>query len=338
MDLSKVDVEALKLSVWTWRMQEYILIPFYAFYVYYVLTTFDEEVAIIHHQRWNRGKLLFFSIRYGTVGYIALHLLRDHRTYLLIDPPGCKALLVIQNSAPYVSHLSTKNADAEVLPSHGIREEVAVRCGYRSLSRRTSSGPGFLRLLHCIFVYAKPLSELDKELGYTCYGPSPRRWPTAIGLDIRRYASFAATTVLLVLAVICVVVRYKGHSGRLVNIIRRDGGLYYLAVAGVRFTQSIMDTPTITRARPLSNEGLMVLDGMSNIIVPILAQRLMINLRKADYIGSQPMASKLLFAASTPDSDDDFGDEISRPCEDNIELSGSQYRTQAVVASAVQKA
>ncbi|KAJ3509491.1 hypothetical protein NMY22_g16270 [Coprinellus aureogranulatus] len=185
---------------------------------------------------------------------------------------------------------------------------------------------------------AKPLSELDKELGYTCYGPSPRRWPTAIGLDIRRYASFAATTVLLVLAVICVVVRYKGHSGRLVNIIRRDGGLYYLAVAGVRFTQSIMDTPTITQARPLSNEGLMVLDGMSNIIVPILAQRLMINLRKVDYIGSQPMASKLLFAASTPDSDDDLGDEVSRPCEDNIELSGSQYRTQAVVASAVQKA
>jgi hypothetical protein len=35
-------------------------------------------------------------------------------------------------------------------------------------------------------------------------------------------------------------------------------------------------------------------------IVPILAQRLMINMRKVDYLGSEPIASTLLFAPPGP--------------------------------------
>lgn len=39
-------------------------------------------------------------------------------------------------------------------------------------------------------------------------------------------------TVLLILAIITVTVRYKGHNGRLFEVIRRDGGLYYITLAG----------------------------------------------------------------------------------------------------------
>jgi hypothetical protein len=42
---------------------------------------------------------------------------------------------------------------------------------------------------------------------------------------------------------------------------------------------------------------------------PILAQRLLINMRKVDYMGSQPVASKLLFAPPPPGSDDDLEDD-----------------------------
>lgn len=45
-------------------------------------------------------------------------------------------------------------------------------------------------------------------------------------------------------------------------------------------------------------------------IIPILAQRLMLNLRKVDYVDSQPVASKLLFATIPPDSKDDLGDVV----------------------------
>ena len=38
--------------------------------------------------------------------------------------------------------------------------------------------------------------------------------------------------VLLLLAVSTVFLRYRGHKGRLIHIIRRDGGLYYVTLAG----------------------------------------------------------------------------------------------------------
>ena len=42
----------------------------------------------------------------------------------------------------------------------------------------------------------------------------------------------------------------------------------------------------------------------------MLAQRLLINMRKVDYMGSEPVASKLLFAPAAPDSDDDIEEDF----------------------------
>ncbi|TEB28658.1 hypothetical protein FA13DRAFT_1735494 [Coprinellus micaceus] len=44
----------------------------------------DEEVSVIVPLKWNLGKILYVIIRYGTLGYIALQLSRDYRTYLAI--------------------------------------------------------------------------------------------------------------------------------------------------------------------------------------------------------------------------------------------------------------
>ena len=43
----------------------------------------------------------------------------------------------------------------------------------------------------------------------------------------------------------------------------------------------------------------------NEVVIPILAQRLLINMRKVDYVGSQPVASILLFASQghAPESD-----------------------------------
>ena len=49
----------------------------------------------------------------------------------------------------------------------------------------------------------------------------------------------------------------------------------------------------------------------NDIAIPIFAQRLMTNMRKVDYMGSEPYASKLLFAPANPGSgtESDFEDE-----------------------------
>ena len=66
-------------------------------------------------------------------------------------------------------------------------------------------------------------------------------------------------------------------------------------------------------------------DRFQYVIIPILVQRLIINMRKVDYMGSEPVASKLLFAPPAPGSEDDldgdFGSIGMTP-----ETSGPRYR------------
>ncbi|TEB24892.1 hypothetical protein FA13DRAFT_1280792 [Coprinellus micaceus] len=57
------------------RRRLYIDISFIAVYVYYVLTTLDEEVAVMVSQRWSRGRIIFTFIRCGPCLSMTLHLI-----------------------------------------------------------------------------------------------------------------------------------------------------------------------------------------------------------------------------------------------------------------------
>lgn len=56
---------------------------------------------------------------------------------------------------------------------------------------------------------------------------------------------------------------------------------------------------------------------LQEVVVPILAQRLLINMRSIDYMGSHPLASTLLFARTQGGSDDlsEEGDTACRMAE-----------------------
>ena len=77
---------------------------------------------------------------------------------------------------------------------------------------------------------------------------------------------------------------------------------------------------------------------VSNIAVPILAQRLLINLRKADWMGARSYVSSLLFAPAIPESredrlDGDPGDLTEGPppvdhgVMDDQQSGGARMRT-----------
>jgi hypothetical protein len=106
---------------------------------------------------------------------------------------------------------------------------------------------------------AEPLSSLDEELGYPCYGPSFEEWNAStidsLGIDVRSSSSTSiwrprlvsrlhnlsrrrsqdlcyTLTVLLVLSVTVLIMRYKGQHGHLIQVMLRDGGIYYFALTG----------------------------------------------------------------------------------------------------------
>ncbi|KAF6753869.1 hypothetical protein DFP72DRAFT_848798 [Ephemerocybe angulata] len=77
------------------------------------------------------------------------------------------------------------------------------------------------------YLYAVPLSQLDRELGYNCTW-SEGEISTAVktGRDAAAYVAFAKGTCIAALAVVVLYVRYRNQSGSLIQVIRRDGGLY----------------------------------------------------------------------------------------------------------------
>ena len=70
------------------------------------------------------------------------------------------------------------------------------------------------------------------------------------------------------------------------------------------------------------------------IVIPILAQRLLINMRKVDYMGSEPVASNLLFAPPPPGSEDGTEEEF-----DAVEMRQNPYvlRRRGSVSKASEK-
>ena len=63
------------------------------------------------------------------------------------------------------------------------------------------------------------------------------------------------------------------------------------------------------------------LDRFQYVIIPILVQRLIINMRKVDFMGSRPLASTLLFAPATPSGSDPLHVEDEGICHNISQLS-----------------
>ncbi|KAJ3547143.1 hypothetical protein NMY22_g1761 [Coprinellus aureogranulatus] len=322
MGLSVEQVRALADAVARWRMQEVVYheyvyldeavsvidqrpVPFYALYVYYVLLSLDEEVSVIFPHRWNRGKMLFVVIRYGTLAFLTL----DLTTALAL----CLGAL-LQVRRFYLLGITTLALGPRIIGA-------------------------IFELLADIQYPAEPVSGVFKELGYPCYVPSNEQWIESetlwgLGREIREYLTFATTAALFLLAGATFTFRYKGHKGRLVHVLGRDGGLYFIALACIRFGVAITSTPAILEVSRWDSSPVAILFTVSNdILIPIAAQRLMINLRKVDYMGERPLASRLLFSPPLPGSEYDE-DEGDLDCFE-MSFENEDIRCRAVVGSII---
>lgn len=72
---------------------------------------------------------------------------------------------------------------------------------------------------------------------------------------------------------------------------------------------------------------------MGDTGIPILAQRLIINLRSVDYVGAESVASKIMFAPLPRGKDDDtlYDDGVI----DSLEMNGVPTEKSVSTASAV---
>ncbi|TEB24893.1 hypothetical protein FA13DRAFT_1738907, partial [Coprinellus micaceus] len=164
---------------------------------------------------------------------------------------------------------------------------------------------------------AKRSSLLDEYLGYPCYA-FHSQWLTegsthVLGNSIRLYFALATTAIVLITAIATLYLRYRGGQGRLVQVIQRDGGAYCLTIAAVMSLTGINEGPAASGF---------------NFLIPILAQRLLINLRKAVNMGTWSYASSLLFKPATPDPNGAFPDNHNSQLTERmpVDLDATEVR------------
>ncbi|KAJ3538435.1 hypothetical protein NMY22_g5170 [Coprinellus aureogranulatus] len=366
MSLSEEEILSLAEDVTAWRLDEVgirfqdlgsvqdaheaFLVPFCVpvsfttLYFYYVLTTIDEEVSIIFPQRWNGGKTLFMVIRYGTFAYVALHLSGQLRITVLLESLEIEYLSWMLSGIPKLLYDKPRVVFHLVLLACNISLGLCVGALLHAgrflllvimiIAAASDVINGLIFEVAGFVQYpAEPITDLDRELGYPCYVLSTDVWIsetiTGLGFNVRIYLGFATTCLLIILALATIVLRYRGQNGRFIQVLRRDGGIYYLALAGqsiitshsgthaptpiheaIRLADAIVNTPGILPEGHLySSPAVLLVLTMDKFCIPILAQRLMINLRKIDFEGSRPIASKILFAPRANDLSDELRTE-----------------------------
>ncbi|TEB28638.1 hypothetical protein FA13DRAFT_775290 [Coprinellus micaceus] len=249
--ISAAQIQALADAVEWSRISEDIYIAFYCLYVYYFLTTLAEDVSIILPQKWNRGKIIYVLVRFGTLAFITLQLLRDYRSYFLFSPGACKALYFMTATSLYTVVL-TCNLSLGLCLGALLRAKTLYLAAIVILSCGIPFVSAVIGLVSVIQYPAEPVPFPFDELGYSCYIPSPAQTASqtilSVGRDIRAYVNLVTTALLMLVGAVTLIVRYKGSGGHLIQVIRRDGGVHYLSLLAIRMAAAIIRTPAVVPA------------------------------------------------------------------------------------------
>ncbi|KAF6753897.1 hypothetical protein DFP72DRAFT_1046393 [Ephemerocybe angulata] len=305
MGLSPEEVTELTALVSEWTVEDYIALPFYSFYCYYYLTTLDEEVSAIWPQRWNSGKILFLAARYGPLIAIVQSILLEFRIHILFTPEACQRL----NIASYVVYRFNILASelALLLCLHAL---LGAKTRYLVLMLVAFTGATvgvyvpqlkYYEEASRIWGAALPASQLDQDLGYAC------TWEDAISTEaeermiIGGYISFSGAICISVLALGIFYLRYRSQKGSLVKVIRRDGGVYVFSLTAIRLGYTIIDIfkPRLSIYYIADS----VLQRLQYVGVPLLACRLLLNMRRTEDPGVRSIVSTILFGPMNPDSE-----------------------------------
>ncbi|KAF6746358.1 hypothetical protein DFP72DRAFT_1076384 [Ephemerocybe angulata] len=321
-------LEDLKLIFYQFTIQEYLLLSASTVLLYYYATTFEYEVCVEEPEKerdvnilqvsriwpqpsFRAGKILYLLARYGTI-------LRIMCEILGFTPMGRQWNL---GSCDFLQRATT---GFDVI-AMAAAEATLWLCLFALLEGKRRylilMATAFLafiipvQVLQGIFTMelrAIPPSELYMSRRYACEFADPS--PRTIGyMVVATFIVLARTTAILIVAVITLIVRYRKQNNSLLNVIRREGGFYYMFAFLLNFIGAMIRTPTF----PLKdNYGFM--SGYCTFF--IFADRLLLNMQRTNDPGTQEIVTTILFG----------GDKLeSQSTEDGIyleEVDGSPHQ------------
>ncbi|KAF6750000.1 hypothetical protein DFP72DRAFT_851976 [Ephemerocybe angulata] len=153
------------------------------------------------------------------------------------------------------------------------------------------------------------LSEFDRELGYACTWAGNISTASANKHVIAGYISLTKALCIFALVLFIFLVRYRRQAGtfKLFHVLRRDS---------VIVTRSAVSNSTQCGSGWFISTN-NILDGFNRAVVPILANRLLLNMWRTQDPEVRKTVSSILFDPPRPgeDSEDDEDEFADRPVE-----------------------
>ncbi|KAF6748762.1 hypothetical protein DFP72DRAFT_915408 [Ephemerocybe angulata] len=300
------------------RTMEYIRLGLFAFYYYYYLTTVGMEVKFMWPRKWHWGKGLFLVNRYVPLLVFVSILLISSRVYITLSPKSCTVFYQIFNIGLYIVYESSAEV-ALLLCLHAL---LGARPMYLTPIMATYLGLTLGATLVKIGYLAEiarslPLSQFDQELGYACTWAGIKSPANVKKLANAGYISLVKALCIFALVLYVFLVRYRTQAGtfKLLHVLRRDSGVYILSVIGIRLCLAVV---AAFRLRigwyNIPGEILTVLNA---VVVPTLANHLLLNMWKTEDPDVRKVVSSILFDPPRPgeDSEDDDEEFVDRPIQ-----------------------
>ncbi|KAF6761012.1 hypothetical protein DFP72DRAFT_1062725 [Ephemerocybe angulata] len=260
-------------------------------------------VPTIWPQKWRAGKILFVTAQYPLLTIATFGIIGGDRVYLTLTPNVCRHLALSIAAARKISNISSELV--LLLCLHALlgakwRHLVIMVAVYLGLATASS----IMSAEYTTYTLrAVPLTQLDHELGYACswVGSVPAHFMR--GYNIAAYISFANSAYLALLTLVILYVRYRGQTGFLIQTIRRDGGLYVFVFIVIRLLSAIAAAFHLNLG--YYNYLLNVIGHLQTWGLPILACRLLLNLRRTDDPDMRTRISTIIFDRKSQDDDDE---------------------------------
>ncbi|KAF6750003.1 hypothetical protein DFP72DRAFT_911566 [Ephemerocybe angulata] len=265
-------------------------------------------------RRWRWGKALFLANQYFPLICCVFDILMGFRVYIVLPPKACTVMYQIFLLALNRVYLSS----AELTLLLCVHALLGARSIYLACIMATYLGLTLGENLILISSFEEvsrtaPLSEFDRELGYACTWEGTFATASANKRAISGYICVTKALCMFALVLFIFLVRYRRQAGtfKLFHVLRRDSGVYILSLTAIRLSAAVAGA-----FRPLVQ--LTQLHSILNgLVVPILANRLLLNMWRTQDPEVRKTVSSILFDPSRPgeDSEDDDEEFGARPIE-----------------------
>ncbi|KAF6755627.1 hypothetical protein DFP72DRAFT_1067435 [Ephemerocybe angulata] len=292
-------------------------VGFQTFFVYYYLTTVATEVNLMWPRRWRWGKALFLVNRYFPMMSYAPNVLTGFRVHIILAPKACMINRIFQLAVYRVCNYSAEVA--LLLCLHALLGArplylTAIMATYLALTL----GMNIMQIGYLLETSRiVPLSKFDRELGHACTSPGLLLSANVQKVAISGYISIAKAFCIFALALFIFLVRYRNQAGtcNLLHVLRRDSGIYILSLAAIRLSTGVVGAFRLKLG--LLNIPDDILVELNGVAVPILANRLLLNMWRTQDPEVRKTVSSILFDPPHPgeDSEDDDEEFRDRPIE-----------------------